>query len=871
MSSSVHEFLREYSPMQSIFIRHEDAFTNPDIQDLILNSESDPDFFEERIIKLLRLELADSSLPTYMPRPKNNTGPTGYLYFQYFDDRQCGGKLLSETGVGLDSCLSYPGMKLSYRVGLVYAGCDELKYIGQSPLEFSTDCNLVADNTSFIGFCHNQPSIPVNFEGVMDAGYEGDVNCTASNDVIQYVNTPSQSCYLGVPPGTFTFPFPDPDAINIPSNYSWDLYSYKFLCNGNTYADHFSGATIPQNYSVEIYWDSYFCDKDGDNVQVYSYAASCDVEDLDFPFAPSPLPTELPTSMPSRHKSPVPTESPSSRPSVDGSTYLPTSRPTRGPTSQPSAAPSLNGTAAPSYASTAAPTQWEHSLEYYYAQEAFKGTIKRSCVYTNEPTIAPTYQPTFEPTDEPTIEPTAAPSTPRPSLAPASTRFPTQAVTFAPSTRRPTASPTTCTPTNAPTLVITDAPTVEPTWAPAAAPVTILDVAQVISGLNATVFNNPATKAQYEEAFIAAVVKSLAPAVTASDVYNLLVKSFSASTSSSASVSSGWFRMNGGHVRVAATTPQSQASYSIYVLANSTSTSSASLTSQLQSSVASGDFDQYLTTRKFPGHGSSAGGPRYSSAGSGSYRGGGAGGNLHQMDDDDDVSFHADARKMSSNRSTGNKPAVELRPTNATTASSSRGSVPTTQMTAAVPAKSPFNSSKQSAASANVTTITKVQEDNWFSFDDAFATSAPAAGPAATVPRQAQPTLDADLLFFPSVPAQVNTQPQVAAPIKPAPMIAPPPPSNPVKRPPPNPFAASSASTGQANPPSTLFNASLPTTIPALSGSTGSKSPGPVPMLPPPPGGNKPPRLAPPPSSSTAAKPANAAPWLSQDDNFDPL
>jgi hypothetical protein len=244
---------------------------------------------------------------------------------------------------------------------------------------------------------------------------------------------------------------------------------------------------------------------------------------------------------------------------------------------------------------------------------------------------------------------------------------------------------------------------------------------------------------------------------------------------------------------------------------------------------------------------------------------------LHQMDDDDDVSFHADARKMSSNRSTGNKPAVELRPTNATTASSSRGSVPTTQTTAAVPAKSPFNSSKQSAASANVTTITKVQEDNWFSFDDAFATSAPAAGPAATVPRQAQPTLDADLLFFPSVPAQVNTQPQVAAPIKPASMIAPPPPSNPVKRPPPNPFAASSASTGQANPPSTLFNASLPTTIPAFSGSTGSKSPGPVPMLPPPPGGNKPPRLAPPPSSSTAAKPANAAPWLSQDDNFDPL
>ena len=176
------------------------------------------------------------------------------------------------------------------------AGCDELKYIGQSPLEFSTDCNLVADNTSFIGFCHNQPSIPVNFEGVMDAGYEGDVNCTDSNDVIQYVNTPSQSCYLGVPPGTFTFPFPDPAAIDIPSNYSWDLYSYKFLCNGNTYADHFSGATIPQNYSVEIYWDSYFCDKDGDNVQVYSYAASCDVEDLDFPFAPSPLPTELPTS-----------------------------------------------------------------------------------------------------------------------------------------------------------------------------------------------------------------------------------------------------------------------------------------------------------------------------------------------------------------------------------------------------------------------------------------------------------------------------------------------------------------------------------------------------------------------------------------------
>lgn len=95
-----------------------------DIQDLILNSESDPDFFEERIIKLLRAELADSSLPTNLPPPKNNTGPTGYLYFQYFDDRQCGGKLLSETGVGLDSCLSYPGMKLSYRVGLIDAGKD---------------------------------------------------------------------------------------------------------------------------------------------------------------------------------------------------------------------------------------------------------------------------------------------------------------------------------------------------------------------------------------------------------------------------------------------------------------------------------------------------------------------------------------------------------------------------------------------------------------------------------------------------------------------------------------------------------------------------------------------------------------------------
>lgn len=93
-----------------------------DIQDLIQNVDTDPDFYVERIIKSLRVELADTSLPTYMPPPKNNTGPTGYIYFQYFDNHKCGGKLLSETGVGLDSCLSYPGMKLSYRVGLSQAG-----------------------------------------------------------------------------------------------------------------------------------------------------------------------------------------------------------------------------------------------------------------------------------------------------------------------------------------------------------------------------------------------------------------------------------------------------------------------------------------------------------------------------------------------------------------------------------------------------------------------------------------------------------------------------------------------------------------------------------------------------------------------------
>jgi hypothetical protein len=130
------------------------------------------------------------------------------------------------------------------------------------------------------------------------------------------------------------------------------------------------------------------------------------------PFAP----TEVPSAIPTRTPTYVPTATPTATP-----TYVPTGTPTRTPTYVPTATP----TATPTYVSTATPTR----TPTYVPTATLTATP--TYVSTATPTRTPTYVPTATPTATPTYVPTATP-----------TRTPTYVPTVPP-TAPPTRVPTT--------------------------------------------------------------------------------------------------------------------------------------------------------------------------------------------------------------------------------------------------------------------------------------------------------------------------------------------------------------------------------------------------------------------------------------------
>lgn len=600
-----------YSPWRLILEDHAAALQRPDIEneshrfDPLGNSIDD---IHER------LSVA-SSLPTDMPPPINRTAPSGFLYFQNFDDASCEGKLMYESGLALDMCLSYPSSGFSYHIGLLSpencssaamvtylgAGCNGSAYIGQFPIYFNTSCTPTSTGWSYIGSCHDETTVPINFDGVMEIGYEGDSDCADDHDIMQYVNIPVDSCYLGVPPGQESFPFPPGTSVSPTGNFTWDLYSYQFLCDNN--ANNL-------NYSIVVFWDSYYCDDMGDNVGFVYLPTTCDIEEVDFLFAPSVSPTESPTVAPSLPPTLEPTESSTDSFSLSAVTsevpihdslhlqsILLSHLSTRETSLDHSASSLSRRTTQQKPTVKLQADEWQHDATYYYDNHAFENSVQRRCVFFSPaPTETPTQEPTLGPTQAPSETPTFAPSTRsptsfRPSHAPSSTRSPT--FTAAPSF---TASPSTRSPTPIPTPIPTFSPTNVPTWMPVASPVTILEVVQIVSGLNASEFNQPSTFAQYEIAFLSAIVKSLLPAVVSTtDVYNLLVE---AQLANALAYSVPTRKLSG--LKTAATSIQSRVTYSLFVPFNASSVnasfySATSLSNQLTSTINTGDFDDYLS------------------------------------------------------------------------------------------------------------------------------------------------------------------------------------------------------------------------------------------------------------------------------------
>eukprot|EP01033_Poteriospumella_lacustris_P012048 gene12048-8604_t len=230
--------------------------------------------------------------------------------------------------------------------------------------------------------------------------------------------------------------------------------------------------------------------------------------------------------------------------------------------------------------------------EVYYADDLLFGANTaydlqlQDAANPNANSAAPTSMPTAAPTAVgTTAAPTAAPTAAVSAVPTAAPTAGVSAVPTAAGSDAPTASPTqtpTASPTVAATGVPTAAPTVAPTAAPSAAPTSstpvVLAVSQVISGLNATLFQ---TSANYSLALTNAIASCMV-GVSASDIRNLVVVPYAGSRRV----------LRVGALAAAA----SLATYEIYVASPTAETSAASLSAQLETSLSTGAFDTALNT-----------------------------------------------------------------------------------------------------------------------------------------------------------------------------------------------------------------------------------------------------------------------------------